>query len=83
MFRVGDFNYVELRGTKLDGASKVVWSVVRVLRGVVLDLDAERLEEFEVLITDLEFRRNQRWLVAGLLTRLADPDVASSTRKIS
>ena len=45
-----------------------------VLRRVVLDLDAQRLEEFEILIADLELRGHQRRLFAGLLTRLADSD---------
>lgn len=45
-----------------------------VLRGVVLNLDAQRLEELQILIADLEFSGHQRRLFAGLLTRLADPD---------
>jgi hypothetical protein len=44
------------------------------LRGVVLNLDAQRLEELEVLIADLELRRHQRRLFARLLARLADSD---------
>src|SRR5580704_7333727 len=44
------------------------------LCGVVLDLDAQRLEELEVLIANLEFSGHQGRLFARLLARLADSD---------
>ena len=49
------------------------------LGGVVLDLDAQRLQELQVLIADLEFgiageRGDQGSLVSGFLAGLADAD---------
>src|ERR1700732_1239744 len=44
------------------------------LRRVVLNLDAERLEELQVLIVGLELSSPQRRLFAGFLATLAYPD---------
>ena len=50
-----------------------------ILRGVVFDLDAQRFQEFQVLLTDLQFRvagesSHKRSLVRILLTRSAHAD---------